>query len=100
MKQNILEELDNLNLKYEGLKLIEAKKLLIDFIETDPQFDNQEFKVIVGQFAEDENGKPLDNLFVHIIHPNNYNTQLVPISFREYKVINWSNEFFEETLRS
>lgn len=100
MNQNILEELDNLKLKYEGSKLIEAKKLLIDFIETYPQFDNQEIKVLVGQFAEDENCKPLDNLFVRIIHPNNYNTQLVPISFGEYRVLNWTNEFYEETLNS
>jgi len=100
MKQNILEELDNLKLKYEGSKLIEAKELLIDFIETYPQFDNQEFKVLIGQFVEDENGKPLDKLFVHIIHPDNYNTQLVPITFQEYKVINWSREFYEETFQS
>lgn len=96
MNKNLIEEFENLKQNYTGLKLKEAEELLFDFIEKYPQFDNPKFKVFIGQFIEDENANPVDTLFVHIIHPNSYNTSLIPINFGNYKVVNWSIDTYKE----
>ena len=96
MNNNLHIEIDNLKQKYSGSKLKEAKELLFDFIEKYPQFDNTTFKILIGQFVEDENATPVDTLFVHIIHPNEYNRNLIPSYFGNYKVINWSINTYME----
>lgn len=48
MNEYIKEELTAFNEKYEGLKLIEAKKLLLDFIHDFPKLIIQNLKSLLN----------------------------------------------------
>jgi len=99
MNKNLIAEFENLKQNFTGAKLIEAEKLLYDFIKAYPKFDNEIFKIIIGQFIEDENETPMDNIFIRIIHPVEFETFLLPNQFQNYKVYNWTYETYHEIMK-
>lgn len=48
---------------------------------------------------EDEFSNPVDTLYVRIVHPSNFDTNLIPNKCREYRVLNWTNDIYKEIIK-
>ncbi|MDA3953862.1 MAG: hypothetical protein PF485_09455 [Bacteroidales bacterium] len=96
LSESIKNEYINLPTKYRVQKLLEAKKLLVEFINEYPQFNTDKFIINIGQFWEDEYANSLDFLFIEIIYPKRYRKRLIPKKYNEYRVFMHPRKFYDK----
>lgn len=97
LSENIKKEYLSLSNKYHGQKLLESKKLLVDFVEQYPQFNNDKFIIEIDQFWEDYYANPLDFLCVDVFYPKGYRKKrFIPKEFGEYIVYRYSRKFYDK----